>query len=122
MTATGLVVRRRAIRPPGVPGRAAGLATVIAACLFLSQHTALAQSVNAGDIVAVCAPCHGFEGIGRDVEIPNLAGQHDVYLANQLRAFRGGKRRHTDMRFIAKELTDAEIDQIAAYYSRLPPR
>jgi cytochrome c553 len=74
------------------------------------------------DLIAVCAPCHGFEGIAKDVEIPNLAGQHDVYLANQLRAFRSGRRKHTDMRFIARELTDDEIERLATYYSGLPPR
>lgn len=74
------------------------------------------------DLVAVCAPCHSFEGIGKDVEIPNLVGQHDVYLANQLRAFRSGRRKHTDMHFIARELTDDEIERLATYFSRLPPR
>jgi cytochrome c553 len=74
------------------------------------------------DLIAVCAPCHGFEGIGKDVEIPNLAGQHDVYLANQLRAFRSGRRKHTDMHFIARELTDGEIERLATYFSKLSPR
>ena len=68
----------------------------------------------------LCAPCHTVEGIGKDVEIPNLAGQHVIYLINQIKAFRSGTRRHAEMKFIARELTDAEIRELAEYYASLP--
>ena len=87
-----------------------------------AQGRAEAQATAPTSLIATCAPCHGFEGIGKDVEIPNLAGQHDVYLGYQLRAFRSGRRKHTDMRFMARDLTDAEINALATYYSGLPPR
>jgi len=48
-------------------------------------------------------PCHGLDGIGHDVEIPNIAGQHSVYLRNQLLAFKKGQRKHPEMRYIARE-------------------
>ena len=68
-----------------------------------------------------CARCHGEEGIARDTEVPNLAGQNEAYLVNQLRAFRSGARRHPDMRFMSKTMTDAEIEAYAAYYTALKP-
>jgi len=59
--------------------------------------------------------------VGRDVEIPNIAGQHSAYLRNQLLAFKRGQRRHPEMRYVAHELTEQDIDELAQYYSALPP-
>jgi cytochrome c553 len=69
-----------------------------------------------------CAPCHGRDGIAPDSEVPHLAGQNERYLFNQLMAFRSGARRHREMRFMARELTEAHIAALAAYYASLPPR
>jgi cytochrome c553 len=72
--------------------------------------------------IAACAMCHGEEGIARDGEVPNLAGQNERYLYNQILAFRSGARKHQEMRYMARELTLAEIADMAAYYAALPPR
>ena len=61
-------------------------------------------------------------GTGGDVEKPNLAGQKSIYLRQQLEAFRAGRRKHPEMKSIARELTDREIDQLVVYYSTLAPR
>jgi cytochrome c553 len=79
---------------------------------------ALAQENLSG--LAECAACHGVDGIGRDVEIPNLAGQHEVYLLRQLQAFKSGKRPHKEMRYESRQLSDADMQALAHYYSRLP--
>ncbi|HWM48370.1 MAG TPA: c-type cytochrome [Xanthobacteraceae bacterium] len=71
-------------------------------------------------VVALCAPCHGTDGGSGNVEVPNLAGQHSIYLYAQLRAFRAGRRQHPDMKGVAGDLTDREIEQIVIYYSTLP--
>ena len=50
--------------------------------------------------------------VGGPIETPTLTGQHQAYLANQLRLYRSGARRndvYRRMREIAAELTDAEI-------------
>ena len=67
-------------------------------------------------------PCHGLDGIGHDVEIPNIAGQHSSYLRNQLMAFKKRERKHPEMRSIAPALSEKEIDELVAYYSTLPAR
>jgi len=72
-------------------------------------------------VVALCTPCHGTDGGSGNVEVPNLAGQHSIYLYAQLRAFRVGRRQHPDMKGVAGDLTDREIEQIVIYYSTLPP-
>jgi cytochrome c553 len=72
--------------------------------------------------ITQCAYCHGEEGIARDTEVPHLAGQNEKYLFNQMMAFRNKKRPHKEMRFMARDMSVAEIAAIAAYYASLPPR
>ena len=80
-----------------------------------------AQTSSPPAIVEVCAPCHGIDGTGGDVEKPNLAGQKSIYIREQLLAFRSGKRKHPEMKSIARDLSDREIDQLVIYYSTLSP-
>lgn len=84
---------------------------------------AMAQTIDAAALDALvqqCAPCHGADGIARDTEIPNLAGQHDRYLWTQMMAFRKGTRRHEEMRYMSRHLSEADIAALVAYYSSLP--
>ena len=74
------------------------------------------------DVVVQCAVCHGADGVSRDDSIPNLDGQHDRYLYNQIAAFRAGRRPHKEMKFMSRQLTPDEMWAIAEYYSALPPR
>jgi len=52
--------------------------------------------------------------------VPHLAGQHEVYLYNQLQAFKSGKRPHKEMRYMSRQMSDAEMADIAAHYARMP--
>ncbi|QJR10241.1 hypothetical protein DSM104443_01295 [Usitatibacter rugosus] len=67
----------------------------------------------------LCVACHGVEGLSVQPDAPNLAGQPEIYVRDQLRAYRSGKRTHEVMGVIAKPLTDAEIAELAAYYSAI---
>jgi cytochrome c553 len=100
-------------------------AIVVAAAVFHLSAVlgkASAQANRTPAVIAVCAPCHGVDGTGGDVEKPNLAGQKSIYIRQQLLAFRAGERKHPDMKIIARDLTDREIDQVVTYYSTLTPR
>jgi cytochrome c553 len=68
---------------------------------------------------AVCAGCHGPKGISIAPIYPNLAGQKEAYLVAQLKAFRDGSRANAIMAPMAKPLSDADIDNLAAHYSSL---
>jgi cytochrome c553 len=85
---------------------------------------ALAQSSSdVVDLIAeACAPCHGDAGIAKSADVPHLAGQQKLYLYNQLRAFRAGKRPHKEMLYMSRQMTDADMRAIADYYASLPPR
>ena len=80
----------------------------------------LAGGVTAGRQKAIaCAVCHGPLGVATLPDAPNLAGQSAIYLVAQLKAYRGGTRQHEVMSLMAKPLSDADIDNLAAWYSSL---
>jgi len=66
---------------------------------------------------AVCAACHGERGNSRNPEWPKLAGQHPNYLAQQLRDFKSGTRKNEVMSPMAAPLSEADIADIAEFYS-----
>ncbi len=93
---------------------------LIAAAVFLPPAGGPARAEDLPVSLAECAACHGEDGIGRDVEIPNLAGQHEVYLYRQLQHFKSGKRTHKEMHYESRQLSDAEMQALAHYYAQLP--
>ena len=82
---------------------------------------AYAQSANAGRAKAaqVCNVCHGENGMSQQPNAPNLAGQPAIYTAEQLKAYRSGKRSNEIMAVMAKPLTDQEIDDLAAWFESI---
>jgi cytochrome c553 len=66
---------------------------------------------------ATCAACHGPEGVSATAMFPNLACQKQPYLAGELAEFQSGKRANPVMSGIAKGLSTADIQNVAAYYS-----
>jgi cytochrome c553 len=68
---------------------------------------------------ALCLACHNANGISTNPLYPNLAGQQSAYLAKQMLAFRGGQRQNATMTPMMKLLSDADIQNLAAYFSAL---
>src|SRR5512140_138703 len=64
-----------------------------------------------------CAACHGADGTSPNNTWPNLAGQHAAYLARMLAAYKSGDQEDVAMTPLAKELNDADIQNLAAYYA-----
>ena len=85
----------------------------------------LAEPSVAADIAAgktraaQCAACHGPDGHAVMPQTPNLAGQDEDYLVEQLKAFRSGERQNETMSVIAKPLSDTEIANLAGYFNSL---
>lgn len=101
-------------------GFAARAASVLAATLAGVVFAAAQQRPRPPVAVEACAPCHGVDGIAKDVEVPHLAGQNVVYLYNQLKAFKSGKRPHKEMRYMSRHVSEAEMEALADYYAALP--
>lgn len=68
---------------------------------------------------AVCAACHGANGVSVADAIPHLAGQRVVYLESQLRALKDGSRKNAVMNAIATQLAADDIANVAAYFASL---
>jgi cytochrome c553 len=102
-------------KPQGIPVK------LIALIAFGVISTAHAGDIAAGKekVLFVCSECHGMTGISDVENFPNLAGQKEMYLANQLKAFKSGKRKNEDMSPVAQQLTDADIANVAAFYASL---
>jgi cytochrome c553 len=84
--------------------------------------------VNAADIdagkakSAVCAACHGADGISAAPIYPNLHGQKEAYLVSSLKAYKANQRQGgmaVIMAGQAAALSDDDIANLAAYYSSL---
>lgn len=82
----------------------------------------------AGDVAAgkaksmMCAGCHGADGIAIAPMYPNLKGQQAMYLESSLKAFKDKSRKGGQaamMYGMAAPLSEADIKNLAAYYSSL---
>ncbi|MFY2507910.1 c-type cytochrome [Vibrio pectenicida] len=86
------------------------------------------SAIAAGDIAAgktksaVCAACHGADGIAVIPGYPNLKGQNEQYIISSINAYKAKQRNGglaVVMQAQAAMLSDADIANIAAYYSSL---
>ncbi len=90
---------------------------------------AICSVANAGDIAkgkakaeAQCAACHAKDGNWNspiDPSYPKLAGQYKDYVVQALTQYRGGSRKNAIMAGQAANLTDNEINDLAAFVSSL---
>jgi cytochrome c553 len=84
----------------------------------LTVSNSFAGDAEAGKAKSVvCAACHGATGHSVNPLWPNLAGQQEMYLAKQIKAFRDGERKDPSMSPMVAGLTDADIDNLAAYFA-----
>lgn len=102
--------------PYGAPPEADG---------HLLQQGAVIAAVGAEvQGVQACVNCHGPEGVGLPPTYPFLAGQDAGYLADQLEAWRTGRRLGDGfgiMEHIAKAMTETQIRAVSLYYASLRP-
>ena len=111
--------------------RAVALASMLLGLSLLASPVRAQDKVAAVDDTAkkvaasVCVSCHGAAGVGTSPVFPRLAGQSEIYLAAQLRAFktkvRGEKDAHDYMWGMATLLEDPVIDALARYYAAQKP-
>ena len=94
--------------------------------LLVTLSGSLIRPALAGDAAAarakaqtLCENCHGKDGVALLPGAPNLSGQQKEYLVQQLRAYRSGSRQNAQMSVVAKTLTDADIENLADWYSSI---
>ena len=89
--------------------------------ILVLASPAVAADAAAGrqKVAGICQACHGMDGLSKNPEAPNLAGQTEEYLVKALNDFRSGERKNEMMSMMAKTLSDADIANLAAYYHSL---
>ena len=99
--------------------------SVVRLFVFVCVVVAGSGACHAGDIKAgrakalMCQTCHGLDGLSKVPDAPNIAGQTEPYLVAQLQAFKTGVRKNDAMSVVAPSLSDADIDDLAAYFSAI---
>ena len=68
----------------------------------------------------MCQGCHGQGGKSNNPQWPNLAAQQETYILNQLQAFKSGNRKNPMMENMAGNLSDDDMANLAAYFSKQP--
>lgn len=96
------------------------LAAAAAVTVFLAAGAEGAGQATAGrQKAAQCRPCHGIDGVARLPNAATIAGESEIYLAKQLKAFRAGERQDPQMSIIAEGLSDQDIADLAAWYGSI---
>lgn len=95
---------------------------VLGMSLFAGQTLAAGDAAAGQAKAAVCAACHGADGIAVIPGYPNLKGQNEQYIVSSIKAYKNKERNGglaVVMRAQAAMLNDADIANLAAYYSSL---
>lgn len=71
---------------------------------------------------AVCAACHGPQGISKNPAFPTIAGKTQDFIVEQVKAIRDGIRKAPAMAPVVKTLSDQDIQALAAYFSSQRPK
>lgn len=69
----------------------------------------------------MCEGCHGIDGYRtaypKVYSAPRLGGQNAAYIVKALQDYKSGARKHPSMVGVASSLSDADMANLAAYYS-----
>jgi cytochrome c553 len=88
--------------------------SILLVLLLVSQMPAKA---GVEDSAAICAGCHGEEGVPTDKKFPVIWGQNQEYLLKQLGDFKSGARKNEMMTDIAAALDDQTMLDLSTYFA-----
>ena len=93
---------------------------VLASALLISgQAMADAAAGKAAYAAKGCIGCHGAGGVSVVPTYPSLKGKDAAFIKQTLNDFRGGQRQNPTMNAMAAGLSDADIENLAAYIGSL---
>lgn len=108
--------------PRSATARRAGAAASAAALLMLAIYAApAAAGAEEGRAkAAACVACHGENGNSASPAFPSLSGQPKQFIVSSLFQFREGKRQNEVMSPMAAKLSNADMNDLAAWFSAQP--
>jgi cytochrome c553 len=86
------------------------------------QSTGVRKPLTTAEWAQRCDRCHGVNGNSTDPRLPALAAQRVEYLEKVLHAYRTGERKSPQMAAMSGVLTEADVENLAAYYARQKAR
>lgn len=89
---------------------------------FVSTPSFAADAKRGESLSQTCLGCHGAPGLrnpGPVYNIPVLGGQKAVYIVDALKGYKNKDRSHGTMQAQAANLSDQDMQDIAAYFSSL---
>jgi cytochrome c553 len=66
-----------------------------------------------------CASCHGLHGMSHASDVPNLAGQNEIYLCQWLAGCRAEGKTCESHEDLSWKWTDQEIGEMSEFYSHM---
>ena len=97
---------------------------ILSAEIIIPDLLSTGDAKDGSELVSSCAACHGSNGQSISSDWPNLAGQNQRYLSEQLKYFQQGERENVLMMAVIpylKTLSDTQLLDIAAFYSSQKP-
>lgn len=89
---------------------------------FTGMTQAAGDAAAAKEKLSMCEGCHGIPGyktaFPTAYSVPKLGGQHAEYIIKALESYKNGTRNHPTMTGLAKTLSQQDIEDFAAYYSK----
>ena len=79
--------------------------SMVLAALLVTSPSSAADVENGRKLARKCSVCHGPLGLGKDPEVPHIAGQPAFYLEKSLLDYKTGKRKDRRMTLMAKPLS-----------------
>jgi cytochrome c553 len=95
------------------------IASIFMLVLSVSQVSAGGNIESGKAKSAVCASCHGVDGISPAPIYPHIGGQYADYLLHSLRGYKSGERKNVIMQGMVMALSDNDLKDLAAYYASL---
>jgi sulfide dehydrogenase cytochrome subunit len=94
------------------------MALALAGAAVLPAAAQTQDALYVKSLAATCANCHGTDGRAvNGSSVVTLAGMPRDYIVAQLKAFKDGSRPATIMHQLSKGYSEAQIEQIATYFS-----
>jgi len=86
-----------------------------------ASANALAGDAEKGKAkTGTCVACHGKDGKATVPNYPNLACQNEKYLVDALKQYKSGARSNPLMKPMVASLSDADVENVSAYYASQP--
>lgn len=101
----------------GASARRTLRAVLMGSTILMYVGAAIAQDATMPPKAQICISCHGVGGNSTIATIPNLASQPKQFLVAALYVFREGDRKNAQMTPFAASLTNADMNELAAYFS-----